>query len=389
MALLETQALRKHFGGFVAINNVSLSLSEGEKHAIIGPNGAGKTTFFNLITGHLSPSVGSVSFEGRDITRLPPHKIVKLGLARSFQRINIYARMTVFENIQVALIARDGKSLHMFSLGAKQNREETSALLELVGLNEEATEIAGELSYGKQKQLELAIALAENPRALLLDEPTAGMSPQETAEAIKLIDDITRSRGLTLLFTEHDMSVVFGIADRISVLHHGEIIATANRRMFETIRKYGAFIWVKKMAQLEVKGIHTAYGLSQVLFGVSFNVEAGQCVSLIGRNGVGKTTTMRSVIGLTPAGQGSITFEGNDITQQPTHRIAKMGLGFVPEERRIFPELTVWENLDIARRPPSPGQKTWDEKQVYELFPDLEKSRSASAAYSQAANNRC
>jgi len=226
MAVLETKGLTKDFGGFVAINNVSFSLEKGEKHAIIGPNGAGKTTFFNLITGHLEPSRGEVEFEGQSITGMPPHQIVRLGLARSFQRINIFPRMTVFENIQTALIARDHKHFSLFAPGAAQNRGETRELLELVGLDTEAAGIAGELSYGKQKQLELAISLAENPSVLLLDEPTAGMSPQETREAIALVDDIAKSRSLTLLFTEHDMSVVFGISDRISVLHHGELIAS-------------------------------------------------------------------------------------------------------------------------------------------------------------------
>jgi branched-chain amino acid transport system ATP-binding protein len=225
MPILETKDLTKDFGGFIATNHVSFQLEQGERHAIIGPNGAGKTTFFNLITGHLLPSSGNVFFDGKDITGMPPHKVVRLGLARSFQRINIYPRMTVFENVQVALIARDHKHFKLFTLGEPQNRGETAELLNLVGLEREAQEIAGELSYGKQKQLELAIALAENPRVLLLDEPTAGMSPQETEEAIELVDRITKERGLTLLFTEHDMSVVFGISDRISVLHHGEIIA--------------------------------------------------------------------------------------------------------------------------------------------------------------------
>ena len=226
MPILETKDLVKDFDGFIATNHVNFRLELGERHAIIGPNGAGKTTFFNLITGHLTPSSGKVFFDGRDITGMAPHKVVRLGLARSFQRINIYPRMTVFENVQVALIARDHKHFKLFTLGEPQNREETAELLHLVGLNAESLGIAGELSYGKQKQLELAIALAENPRVLLLDEPTAGMSPQETDEAMALVDRITRERGLTLLFTEHDMGVVFGISDRISVLHHGEIIAS-------------------------------------------------------------------------------------------------------------------------------------------------------------------
>ncbi len=224
--MLKIEGLFKQFGGFVAINDVSFELIEGEKHAIIGPNGAGKTTFFNLVTGHLLPDRGTVAFRGDDITGRPPHRIVKLGLARSFQRINIYPRMSVFENVQVALIARERQELRFFRLAAGLCGPETSGLLELVGLDEEADELAGELAYGKQKQLELAIALAENPTVLLLDEPTAGMSPSETEEAIRLIHEIADARGLTLLFTEHDMTVVFGIADRITVLHHGEIIAS-------------------------------------------------------------------------------------------------------------------------------------------------------------------
>ena len=226
MTVLETRGLVKDFGGFVAIDSVSFTLEKGQKHAIIGPNGAGKTTFFNLITGHLEPSTGEVWFDGRQITGMPPHRIVKLGLARSFQRINIFPRMTVYQNIQTALIARDGKHFNLLIAGAAQSQAETGELLELVGLDGESDEIAGELAYGKQKQLELAIALAENPSVLLLDEPTAGMSPQETRDAIALVDQIAGARNLTLLFTEHDMSVVFGIADRISVLHHGELIAS-------------------------------------------------------------------------------------------------------------------------------------------------------------------
>jgi branched-chain amino acid transport system ATP-binding protein len=224
--MLQIGGLWKSFAGFVATRDVSFELKAGEMHAIIGPNGAGKTTFFNLITGHLRPDKGAVSFEGRDLVGLPPHKIVRLGIARSFQRINIYPRLTVFENVQVALIAHEGQQWNLFRPGRSLHRDGTRELLELVGLAAEASETAGELAYGKQKQLELAIALAAKPRLLLLDEPTAGMSPRETAEAIALIRDIVTARGLTLLFTEHDMSVVFGIAQKISVLHHGEIIAS-------------------------------------------------------------------------------------------------------------------------------------------------------------------
>jgi branched-chain amino acid transport system ATP-binding protein len=225
-AMLAIEGLTKSFAGFVATRDIGFALEAGETHAVIGPNGAGKTTFFNLITGHLRPDHGRVVFEGRELIGLAPHRIVRLGIARSFQRINIYPRLSVFENVQVALIAHEGQQWNLFRPGRALHRAETAELLALVGLAAEAGETAGELSYGRQKQLELAIALASKPRLLLLDEPTAGMSPQETAETIALVRDIVTARGLTLLFTEHDMSVVFGIAQRISVLHHGEIIAS-------------------------------------------------------------------------------------------------------------------------------------------------------------------
>ena len=224
--MLRIENLSKSFEGFAALRQVSLALAVGQTHALIGPNGAGKTTFFNLITGHSKPDAGRVEFEGRTITGLAPHRIVRLGLARSFQRINIYPRLSVRENIQVALIAQARQHFKLFLPGKRLHLEEAGALLEVVGLAAVAGEVAGELAYGRQKQLELAIALASRPRLLLLDEPTAGMSPQETSAAMELVLRIVRECGLTLFFTEHDMSVVFGMAERISVLHHGQLIAS-------------------------------------------------------------------------------------------------------------------------------------------------------------------
>ena len=226
--MLKITNLGMNFSGFQALNKINLELQEGEKHAILGPNGAGKTTFFNCLTGQLKPTDGTTFYKGKKITGKNPNKIVNLGIARSFQRINIYPKLSVFENVQVALIADKKMMFNMFRLGAELYREETKRMLDLVNLSDESDEIAGLMSYGKQKQLELAIALSSEPDLLLLDEPTAGMSPQETIDSIDLIADIASKRKLTLLFTEHDMNVVFSIADRLSVLHHGELIATGN-----------------------------------------------------------------------------------------------------------------------------------------------------------------
>ncbi|GAA6209152.1 ABC transporter ATP-binding protein [Cognatishimia sp. WU-CL00825] len=226
--MLKIENLGMNFSGFQALNVSGLELQEGEKHAVLGPNGAGKTTFFNCLTGQLKPTSGKVHYKDEMITGYSPSKIVKLGIARSFQRINIYPKLSVFENVQVAFIADRGMMFHLFRPGAELFRDETHRMLELVNLTEEAQTTAGLMSYGKQKQLELAIALSSEPDLLLLDEPTAGMSPQETIDSIGLIGDIAAKRKLTLLFTEHDMAVVFAIADRMSVLHHGELIATGS-----------------------------------------------------------------------------------------------------------------------------------------------------------------
>ncbi len=223
--MLDVHDLRKAFDGFQAVAGVSLSVARGRVHAIIGPNGAGKTTLFNLITGHLRPDAGRVVFQGRDITGLPPHEVCRLGMGRSFQRTNIFPRLTVFQNVQAAFISHRGRGLDLWRRVDRLYRDEAEAVLASVGLLDQADEVSAFLSHGNQKQLELAIALASEPELLLLDEPTAGMSAAETRETIALVSRITRERGLTLLFTEHDMAVVFSIAEVITVLHQGRVIA--------------------------------------------------------------------------------------------------------------------------------------------------------------------
>ena len=223
--ILGVEKVKKSFDGFVAINGVSFSIQKGEICSIIGPNGAGKTTLFNLITGHLPIDEGKLTFKDLDITNRPPHQICRLGVGRSFQRTNIFPRLTVFQNIQAAVLVHRGKSFTFFRPVESFFQEETGEILGRVGLGEYAQTVSGSLSYGFQKQLELGIALASEPELLLLDEPTAGMSAQETHQTMELIGKITREKGLTLLFTEHDMEVVFSISQRIMVLHQGRLIA--------------------------------------------------------------------------------------------------------------------------------------------------------------------
>jgi branched-chain amino acid transport system ATP-binding protein len=223
--MLEVRGLSKSFAGYRAVTDVHLAVAEGEIAAVIGPNGAGKSTLFNLITGHLRPTAGQVFVDGRDVTGVAPYRICGMGLGRSFQRTNIFPKLTVRDNVQAALLAHRGQGPNFWSRAGLLCRDEAAHLLASIGLGRQANTTAGTLSYGNQKQLELGIALASDPKILLLDEPTAGMSASETHETMALIGRIARERRLTLLFTEHDMAVVFSIAQRIAVMHQGRIIA--------------------------------------------------------------------------------------------------------------------------------------------------------------------
>jgi branched-chain amino acid transport system ATP-binding protein len=224
-ALLLVEGLRKAFGGVVAVDDVSFDLSRGELLAMIGPNGAGKSTCFNLINGQLRPDAGVVRLAGRTITGCKPREIWRLGVGRTFQVAATYASMTVAENVQMALLARERRLFDFWSRAARACRDEALALLEAVGLRERADEPASTLAYGDLKTVELAIALANRPQLLLMDEPTAGMAPRERSALMALTRKLVRERNLGVLFTEHSMDVVFAHADRIVVLARGRVIA--------------------------------------------------------------------------------------------------------------------------------------------------------------------
>ena len=226
--LLEVKGLKKSFEGFMALNGVSLDVKEGEVVAVIGPNGAGKTTLFNLITGHIPSDGGKVIFQGRDITNLPPYRICKMGIARAFQVPNIFQRLTVMENVQIPVFSRLGRDGSIFSDASKECTDEVLKILEEVGLLEEKGVVASNLSHGDQKLLEIAMALASRPKLLLLDEPTAGMSPEETVKTVEFIKELHEKEGISILFTEHDMDVVFSISDRIFVMQQGRVIASGS-----------------------------------------------------------------------------------------------------------------------------------------------------------------
>ncbi|MFQ5521024.1 MAG: ABC transporter ATP-binding protein [Candidatus Methylomirabilia bacterium] len=224
---LQVENVSKAFGHFVAVNNVSLAIPEGEITALIGPNGAGKTTLYNVVSGRLKPTKGSVWFRGSDITGLPPDRISRLGISRSFQITNIFNELTVLENIQVALIARHNKGLNLWQVSARDTRLEDQGLelLARLGLESVARARAETLSHGDKRRVELAIVLTTEPQLVLLDEPTAGMTPEETQAVVHLIRTLAASGPYTFFLTEHDMDVVFGLAQKIFVMHRGELLA--------------------------------------------------------------------------------------------------------------------------------------------------------------------
>jgi len=222
--MLQVETVVKSFDDFKADNGASLSVGKGEIVAVIGPNGAGKTTLFNVITGLLRRDSGKIIFKGEDIGGLPPYEICKKGIARSFQIVNIFPRLTVFRNVQVAVLSQQRRSNTLFRPASSMVLNETNNILESVGFLDKAHSIAGSLSHGDQKILEIAIALGNEPELLILDEPTAGMSPEETSATMELVKRLAQMRGLTILFCEHDMDIVFSVAQSIMVMHQGRTL---------------------------------------------------------------------------------------------------------------------------------------------------------------------
>ncbi len=224
-AILELRRIHKDFSGLSVLQGVDLEIGAEERHAIIGPNGAGKTTLLNVITGKHRPSSGRVLFRGIDVTGYRPYRLIRLGMGRSFQIVNIFPAMTVFENVRNAVLSRRGVYFSMCrSLrGLADVGDETAGVLESIGLSGLRDTPAGELAYGQQRALEIGLTIALDPKLVVLDEPTAGMSAAESREAVALIRRVTERK--TLILIEHDMDVVFSLADRISVLHYGRILA--------------------------------------------------------------------------------------------------------------------------------------------------------------------
>ena len=229
--VLNVRNLSKSFGGIVAVSDVSFDVTKSEMLALIGPNGAGKTTCFNMLMGQLKPSSGTVHLDGENITGMLPRHVWRKGVGRTFQITGTYQSMTVIENVQMALISHHRRLFELRSYAHKQYLDEATHLLKLVGMQDQSERACAVLAYGDLKRLELAIALAHDPKLLLMDEPTAGMAPKERIALMQLTADIVEQRNISALFTEHDMDVVFAHAHRVMVLNRGELIANGSVEM--------------------------------------------------------------------------------------------------------------------------------------------------------------
>ena len=421
--LLQATGLGKSFGGIEAVADVSFAIKAGELLALIGPNGAGKSTLFNLLSGQLRADRGSahllmnpaasVKVATVELTGKSPQAISRLGVGRTFQVAQTFASLTVLENVQIALLAADGLHFSLLRPAKKHRIPDAMALLANVGLQAQAARICGEMAYGDIKRIELAIALAGKPRLLLMDEPTAGMSSAERQALMALVRQIAKSNNMGVLFTEHSMDVVFASADRILVLARGRLIAEGSAeavrrnpevqavyfgtgRSFETIENKGLVPSAGSNAAapplpqplaapllLQVQSLSVWRGSAHTIASVDLQLGRGEAVALLGRNGAGKSTVLEALCGLLPQRQGRINFMGHDLSASLPHTAARLGLGFVPEDRRIFTGLSVRENLEVGRQPPRQwpadyaggraglAAPSWTPESLFALLPNL------------------
>lgn len=394
--VLAVENMTKRFGSFTVLDEVSFSVSRNGITALIGPNGAGKTTTYNLLTGNLRPTSGKIVFDGEDVTDASVIERVRKGLGRSFQITNIFDELTVRQNLRIPLIAQSGSRFELFEPVADEKSLNSAVddLLRQLNLVEDAETTIEELPYGAKRRVDLGIALATDPTFVILDEPTTGMTPQETREMVELIRRLDDEMATTFFITEHNMNVVFSLASHVLVLAQGDIIASGspdeirqNERVKNAYLGGGSESNVELEydtkqatpasdvvdALLEIDDIEAFYGKSHILNGLSMQVNEGEIVGLLGRNGAGKTTTLRSIVGHVPPRSGQIRFQGDRIDQLPPHEVSARGIGYVPEEREVFTELTVEENLDLVLDPDS----AWSKTDVYDLFPSLEEKSNA------------
>ena len=406
--ILELRDISVRFGGLQAVRNASITLAEGTVTGLIGPNGAGKTTLFNVVTGLQEPVSGRVMFDGKDVTGARPHRLARLGLARTFQRLEIFGSLTVRDNVLMAAESRR-RWAHDRSLDPS---DVADAVITLVGLQSVASVRADTLPTGTARLVELARALATQPRVLLLDEPSSGLSGEETEALATLLRELTAS-GLAILLVEHDMGFIMDLCTEIVVLDVGEVIAEgtpaqvqANPRVLEaylgtsreaaesrpaqtpesqlivvhepdTVTAVAAGPVVAAGPALQLSGVTAGYGGITALFDVDLTIQHGQVCALLGSNGAGKSTVLKVASGQLRPTSGTVAVDGRPIDRASTDRLVRDGLCVVPEGRGVFPNLTVIENLKMA----SYAGVAYDEifESSFDRFPILGQRRKQLA----------
>src|SRR6202171_821478 len=388
-AALEASGLAKSFGGIRALEDASLAVADRTLHALIGPNGAGKTTLFNFIAGLFAADRGRVLLAGVDITGMPSHRIVTVGLSRSFQITNLFPALTVLENLRLAVQARDPCHFNGWTRASavRPVMEKTAELIRFLGLSGIEQAEAGALSYGGQRLLDMGLALASAPRVLLLDEPLAGLAAAERERVGSLIKRIAAE--LPVLLIEHDIDRVCALADRVTVMNEGRVLvdgsvgetreSAAVREIYIgsgtaalAARPRGSAGRERSPLLLELAGVDAFYGKSHIVKAASLAVHEQEIVALLGRNGAGKSTLLKTIIGIVRATDGRVALGGANLAGCTAAEIARRGIGYVPQGRCLFAGMSVRHNLELGRlkRREADGV-AWSDDKILRFFPKL------------------
>jgi ABC-type branched-subunit amino acid transport system ATPase component/ABC-type branched-subunit amino acid transport system permease subunit len=407
--VLEVRGLGKSFGGIHAVTGLDLAVRDRTLHALIGPNGAGKTTAFNAISGLFAPDAGQVRLLGREVQGQSPEEITRSGVGRSFQITNLFGALPVAENVRLAVQARDRRRMWFWIDAASlaQVNADTADVVRTMGLAGIEQAEAASLSYGGQRLLDMSLALATRPRVLLLDEPLAGLAAAERERVGRLIKGI--SRELPVLLVEHDIDRVFALADHVTVMNEGQCLvdgsvddARDSPRVQEVYVGSGSHALAarprasaaRETTLLALQGVNTFYGKSHILRDVAFDVREREIVALLGRNGAGKSTLLKTVVGIAPPASGRVTLSARELAGEPSARIARQGVAYVPQGRGLFAGMTVAENMQLGRlkraqraglgaagAAAADGGVVWDEERVFAFFPRLRERWRTEADY--------
>jgi branched-chain amino acid transport system ATP-binding protein len=388
-----------NFGGIKAVQDASLSVKAGEVHVLIGPNGAGKTTLFNLISGLYKPTTGSVHLLGKSIGGLSPQEICHAGLSRSFQITSLFNSLTIEENLRLSAQAKDKGRYGVWrdARTLEQVNRDTAALIRFLGLEGIENVKGGDLSYGGQRLVDLGIALASKPRVILLDEPLAGLAQAERERVSRLIT--TMARYVPVLIVEHDIDRVLSFCQEVTVMNEGKVLINGtpecvrnDRKVQEIYTGTGTPVVVGRREEtagageivLRAENLHTFYGKSHILNGANIEAREGEIVALLGRNGAGKSTFLKTIAGIVKPADGKLILRGEDVTGYAPWQMARAGIGYVPQGRGVFAGMTVRDNLALGRLARDTDGSTgtvWSEDKIFEYFPRLKERINSHADY--------